>query len=423
LSGRILIGTQWGDEGKGKITDILADKMDVVVRYQGGNNAGHTVVNGDRELKLHLIPSGIFYPHIVPVIGDGVVVDPKVLINELDGLIVQGIAVDKMKISANAHMIMPYHRVLDQASETHLGKAKIGTTRKGVGPAYIDKAARLGLRAQDLLDMKIFRTKVEQALALKNEILVKIYDLPALDVDEIVLEHESYAERLAPHIFDTSLYINQMLDDGKEVLFEGAQGTLLDLDHGTYPFVTSSSPVAGGACTGSGVGPLRIDEVTGIVKAYITRVGSGPFPTEQKNEFGKHMLTVGCEYGTTTGRQRRCGWLDIPILRYAIRINGLSDMVLTKLDVLTGLEKIKICIGYRYEDAVYRDFPPHQTIFHKCEPVYEEHPGWSEDIAAAKTMDELPAAARDYVARIEELAGLKFSMVSVGQKRDQTIFK
>ncbi len=423
MSGRILIGTQWGDEGKGKITDILADKMDVIVRYQGGNNAGHTVVNGDRELKLHLIPSGIFYPHIVPVIGDGVVVDPKVLIVELDGLIAQGIAVDKMKISANAHMIMPYHRVLDQASETHLGKAKIGTTRKGVGPAYIDKAARLGIRAQDLLDMKIFRTKVEQALALKNEILVKIYDLPTLDVDEIVQEYESYAERLAPYIIDTSLYINQMLDDGKQVLFEGAQGTLLDLDHGTYPFVTSSSPVAGGACTGSGVGPLRIDEVTGIVKAYITRVGSGPFPTEQNNEFGKHMLEVGCEYGTTTGRQRRCGWLDIPILRYAVRVNGLSDMVLTKLDVLSGLEKIRLCIGYRYGDEVYRDFPPHQTIFHKCEPVYEEHSGWSEDITGAKTMDELPAAARDYVARIEELAGLKFSMVSVGQKRDQTIFK
>ena len=423
MSGRILIGTQWGDEGKGKITDILADKMDVIVRYQGGNNAGHTVVNGDRELKLHLIPSGIFYPHIVPVIGDGVVVDPKVLIVELDGLIAQGIAVDKMKISANAHMIMPYHRVLDQASETHLGKAKIGTTRKGVGPAYIDKAARLGIRAQDLLDMKIFRTKVEQALALKNEILVKIYKLPTLDVDEIVQEYESYAERLAPYIIDTSLYINQMLDDGKHVLFEGAQGTLLDLDHGTYPFVTSSSPVAGGACTGSGVGPLRIGEVTGIVKAYITRVGSGPFPTEQNNEFGKHMLEVGCEYGTTTGRQRRCGWLDILILRYAVRVNGLSDMVLTKLDVLTGLEKIKLCIGYRYGDEVYRDFPPHQTIFHKCEPVYEEHSGWSEDITGAKTMDELPAAARDYVARIEELAGLKFSMVSVGQKRDQTIFK
>ena len=423
MSGRILIGTQWGDEGKGKITDILAEKMDVIVRYQGGNNAGHTVVNGDRELKLHLVPSGIFYPHIVPVIGDGVVVDPKVLIDELDGLTAQGIPVDKMKISANAHMIMPYHRVLDQASETHLGKAKIGTTRKGVGPAYIDKAARLGIRAQDLLDMKIFRTKVEQALALKNEILVKIYDLPTLDVDEIVQEYESYAERLAPYITDTSLYINQMLDDGKHVLFEGAQGTLLDLDHGTYPFVTSSSPVAGGACTGSGVGPLRIDEVTGIVKAYITRVGSGPFPTEQNNEFGKHMLEVGCEYGTTTGRQRRCGWLDIPILRYAVRVNGLSDMVMTKLDVLSGLEKIRLCIGYRYGDEVYRDFPPHQTIFHKCEPVYEEHSGWSEDITGAKTMDELPAAARDYVARIEDLAGLKFSMVSVGQKRDQTIFK
>jgi adenylosuccinate synthase len=423
VSGTILIGTQWGDEGKGKITDILADKMDAVVRYQGGNNAGHTVVHGDRELKLHLIPSGIFYPHIVPVIGDGVVVDPKVLIEELDGLVAQGITVDKLKISANAHMIMPYHRVLDQASETHLGKAKIGTTRKGVGPAYIDKAARLGIRAQDMLDMKIFRAKLEQILTVKNELLIKIYGLPPMEVDEIAREHEGYAKRLAPHITDTSLYINSLLDQDKNVLFEGAQGTLLDLDHGTYPFVTSSSPVAGGACAGSGVGPLRIDKVTGIVKAYITRVGSGPFPTEQTNEFGEHMCQVGCEFGTTTGRQRRCGWFDSLILRYAVRVNGLSDMVLTKLDVLTGLDSIKICTGYLYEGQLHTEFPPHQTIFHKCEPVYEEHPGWTEDISSAKTMDDLPAAARDYVARIEELAGIEFSMVSVGQERDQTIFK
>jgi adenylosuccinate synthase len=422
LPGTILIGTQWGDEGKGKVTDILADKMDVVVRYQGGNNAGHTVVNGDRELKLHLIPSGVFYPHIVPIIGNGVVVDPKVLIDELDGLEAQGIHTDKLIISTNAHLIMPYHRLLDQASETHLGKAKIGTTRKGVGPAYVDKAARLGIRAQDLLDMKIFRKKLAQVLAIKNEYLTKIYGLPPLGLEEIARENESYAKRLAPHIKDTSLYVGRMLDEGKQVLFEGAQGTLLDLDHGTYPFVTSSSPVAGGACTGAGVGPLRIDKVTGIVKAYVTRVGSGPFPTEQINETGEHMCEVGYEYGTTTGRKRRCGWFDAPILKYAVRVNSLNDMVLTKLDVLTGLETLKICTGYAFEGEIYDQFPPHQTIFHKCEPIYEELPGWSEDIGDAQTMADLPVAARDYVARIEELVGLKFSMVSVGPKRDQTIF-
>lgn len=422
MPGTILIGTQWGDEGKGKITDILADKMSVVVRYQGGNNAGHTVVNGDRELKLHLIPSGIFYSHIVPVIGDGVVVDPKVLIDELDGLEAQGIKTNKLMISANAHLIMPYHRLLDQASETHLGKSKIGTTHKGVGPAYVDKAARIGIRAQDLLDLRIFRKKLTEVLIIKNEWLTKIYGLDVLEADEIAREYEAYAERLAPHIKDTSFFINKMLDAGENVLFEGAQGTLLDLDHGTYPFVTSSSPVAGGACSGSGVGPLRIDRVTGIVKAYVTRVGSGPFPTELSDEVGKHMLEVGHEYGTTTGRQRRCGWFDAVILRYAVRINGLSDMVLTKLDVLTGLDTIKICTGYEYEGEIFPEFPPHQTIFHKCRPVYEEHRGWSESIAGAQSMADLPEAARDYVARIEELAGLKFSMVSVGQKRTETIF-
>lgn len=418
----ILIGTQWGDEGKGKVTDILADKMDVIVRYQGGNNAGHTVINGDQEFKLHLIPSGVLYPHVIPVVADGVVVDPKVLLEELDGLAARGVDIDKLLISGNAHLIMPYHRLLDQAAETHLGKAKIGTTHKGIGPAYQDKAARVGIRAQDLLDMKIFRVKLAQVLAAKNELLVKIYELPPLDLDEIVREHEVYADRLRGYITDTSLFINRALDDGKRVLFEGAQGTLLDLDHGTYPFVTSSSPVAGGACAGAGVGPLRIDGVKGIVKAYVTRVGSGPFPTELEDETGKHLSRVGVEFGTTTGRPRRCGWFDAVILRYAVRINGLSDMVLTKLDVLTGLSTIKICVGYAYEGKVYDEFPPHQTIFHKCEPVYEEHEGWTEDISQAETMADLPPAARAYVARIEELGGLKFSLVSVGPKRAQTVF-
>ena len=418
----ILVGTQWGDEGKGKITDILADKMDLVVRFQGGNNAGHTVVKGETELKLHLIPSGILYSHITPIIADGVVIDPKTLIDEIEGLSRKGIHVDKLIISGNAHLIMPYHRLLDQAAETHLGKAKIGTTRRGIGPAYTDKATRIGIRAQDLLDMKIFRQKLAQVLVIKNEILTKIYGLPPLELDEIVREHEVYAERLKGLIKDTSLYINKMLDSGKRVILEGAQGTLLDLDHGTYPFVTSSSPVAGGACAGAGVGPLKIDTVIGIVKAYVTRVGSGPFPTELDDDVGIHMRDVGGEFGTTTGRVRRSGWFDALILRYACRINGLSDMVLTKLDVLSGLSPIKICVGYKYQGKTYREFPPHQTIFHKCEPVYEEHEGWSEKIDQAKTMDDLPQAARNYIARIEELAGIKFSIISVGPKRGQSIF-
>lgn len=418
----ILIGAQWGDEGKGKITDILADQMDMIVRYQGGNNAGHTVVNHDQELKLHLVPSGVLYEHIVPVIAAGVVVDPQVLLEEIDGLAAKGINTDKLVISGNAHLIMPYHRLIDQAGETHLGKAKIGTTHKGIGPAYTDKAARIGIRMQDILDMKIFRQKLTQALAIKNEILTKVYELPALDPDEIAREYEVYADRLKGFVQDTSLFVNKALDEGQRVLFEGAQGTLLDLDHGTYPFVTSSSPVAGGACAGVGVGPLRIEKVTGIVKAYVTRVGSGPFPTELEDDIGTHMREVGCEYGTTTGRRRRCGWFDAPILRYAVRVNGLSDMVLTKLDVLTGLSPLKICVGYKYDGQTYSEFPPHQTIFHKCEPVYEEHDGWTEDISGARSLAELPKAARDYVSRLEELAGIKFSLVSVGPKRDQTVF-
>ena len=421
MPGTILIGTQWGDEGKGKITDILSDDMDIVVRYQGGNNAGHTVVKGDTELKLHLIPSGVLYPHIIPIIGDGVVIDPKVLIDEIEGLQVKRIHVEKLIISGNAHLIMPYHRLLDQAAETHLGKAKIGTTRRGIGPAYTDKASRVGIRVQDLLDMKIFREKLAQVLLSKNELLEKIYELPPMDLDEIVREYEGYADRLRGLIKDTSLFINQMLDSGKKVIFEGAQGTLLDLDHGTYPFVTSSSPIAGGACTGAGVGPLKIDRVTGIVKAYVTRVGSGPFPTELDDEVGRHMLDVGGEFGTTTGRQRRCGWFDGLILRYATRINGLSDMVLTKLDVLTGISPLKICVGYDYKGKIYREFPPHQTIFHKCQPVYEEHEGWTEDITGVINVADLPKAAKNYIARIEELAGVKFSIISVGPKRSQTI--
>lgn len=421
MPGIILIGSQWGDEGKGKITDILADDMQMVVRYQGGNNAGHTIIEEEHELKLHLIPSGILYPHIVPIIGAGVVVDPKVLIEEIDALQEKGVSTKKLLVSGNAHIIMPYHRLLDAQTELKLGSAKIGTTHKGVGPCYTDKAARLGIRMQDLLDMKIFRKKLGAALQIKNELLTKIYDLPPLDLEELIAEHAVYAARLRNYVTDTSLVVNKALDGGKRVLFEGAQGTLLDLDHGTYPFVTSSSPVAGGALVGVGVGPLKIDKVIGIVKAYITRVGQGPFPTEQDNEVGETMRKVGAEFGTTTGRPRRCGWLDIPILKYAVQINSLSSLVLTKLDVLSDFETIKVCTGYDYLGEHYDIFPPHQTILHKCTPVYQELPGWKSDISKARVIDDLPDEARDYVRFIEKMAGVPAEIISVGPARKQTI--
>lgn len=421
MPGLVLVGTQWGDEGKGKITDILADDMDMVVRYQGGNNAGHTVVNGEQELKLHLIPSGILYEHVVPVIAAGVVVDPGVLLEEIDGLEAKGISTAKLVVSGSSHVIMPYHRILDEATELRLGKAKIGTTKKGVGPAYTDKYARVGIRVQDMLDLKIFRAKLEQVLTIKNELLTKVYNLSPLNFNDLVEEHAAYAERLRPYIADTSRVINDALGAGKRVLFESAQGTLLDIDHGTYPFVTSSSPVAGGACTGAGVGPLKINKVIGIVKAYVTRVGAGPFPTEQDNEIGEAMRQAGAEYGTTTGRSRRCGWLDMPILRYAIKINGLTSLVMTKLDVLSQFDQIKICVGYHYEGKVYDYFPPHQTIFHKCEPIYEDLTGWREDISAVREFDRLPLAAKDYLSRISDFAGIPFEIISVGPKRKETI--
>lgn len=421
MPGIVLVGTQWGDEGKGKITDILADDMDVVVRYQGGNNAGHTVVNNDHELKLHLIPSGILNEHVVPVIASGVVVDPKVLLEEIDGLEKRGISTEKLKVSSSAHLIMPYHRLLDAATELRLGKTKIGTTKKGVGPAYTDKAARIGIRAQDMLDPKILRKKLEQVIPIKNEILTKIYGVGGLDVGEVFREYSGYADRLRRHITDTSLFINDALDNGERVLFEGAQGTLLDLDHGTYPYVTSSSPIAGGACVGAGVGPLRIDKVIGIVKAYSTRVGEGPFPTEQINETGEIMRTAGIEVGTTTGRNRRCGWMDIPILRYSVKINGISSLVMTKLDVLSQFDTIKLCTGYLFESKEYDYFPPHQTIFHKCEPIYEDLPGWREDISSAKDLADLPPEALTYIRRVEELSGVTFEIISVGPNRKETI--
>jgi len=423
MAGIVLVGAQWGDEGKGKITDLLADDMDYVVRFQGGNNAGHTIIHGGRTLKLHLIPSGIMYPHITPVIGNGVVIDPKVLLEEMDELEADGLTTRRLLISCNAHLIMPYHRDLDGASEKRLGKLEIGTTRRGIGPAYMDKASRLGLRVQDLQDEKIFREKLEASLHEKNAILEKVYGMPTYTVDEITEEYMAYAERIRPHIADTSVIINTALRTDQWVFFEGAQGTLLDLDHGTYPFVTSSSPTAGGACTGTGVGPKRIDRVLGIAKAYITRVGSGPFPTELHDEVGELLTRVGGEFGTTTGRQRRCGWYDGVIIRYAVQVNGLTDLVITKLDVLSELDSIKVCTAYEYNGRVSRDLPSHQTAFHHAKPVYEELPGWREDITHCRTFEELPKNARDYISFIEDLAEVPVSIIAVGPSREQTIMR
>jgi adenylosuccinate synthase len=422
VSGTVVIGAQWGDEGKGKIVDLLADRMDLVVRYAGGNNAGHTIVCEDDEFKLHLIPSGILYPHITTVIGNGVVVNPRVLLEEMDSLQARGISTSNLKISCNAHLVMPYHLAFDRIGELSLGKAKLGTTHRGIGPAYADKADRLGLRMQDLLDEHIFRTKVKTALERKNAILSKAFGQDTFDAGEIVAEYMDYAERLAPHIEDTSLLLFLALEEGKKVLFEGAQGTLLDLDHGTYPFVTSSSPTIGGAFTGTGIGPGHIEKIIGVSKAYVTRVGYGPFPTEQDNEVGETMGRCGVEFGTTTGRKRRCGWLDVLLLRYAARVNGLTGIALTKLDVLSELETLKICIGYSYQGKIYHDFPPHQTIFHKCEPEYLELPGWNTDIGEVRRKGDLPAQALKYVEFVGQAAGVPVQIISVGPKRSQTIW-
>ena len=422
MPGTVVLGAQWGDEGKGKIVDLLADRMDFVVRFAGGNNAGHTIVCEEDEFKLHLIPSGILYAHITTVIGNGVVVNPRVLLEEMDSLRARGISAANLKISCNAHLVMPYHLAFDELGEISLGSSKLGTTHRGIGPAYADKADRLGLRVQDLLDEKIFRTKVESALERKNAILSKAFGQEVFDVDAIVGEYMVYAERLAGHIEDTSLLLSRALEEGRRVLFEGAQGTLLDIDHGTYPFVTSSSPTIGGAFTGTGVGPKHVQRIIGVAKAYTTRVGYGPFPTEQTNEIGDIMGTRGVEFGTTTGRKRRCGWLDVVLLRYTARVNGLTGIALTKLDVLSALPALKICVGYSYQGKIYHDFPPHQTIFHKCEPEYLDLPGWSEDISEVRLREDLPPAALKYVEFVEQAAGVPVEIVSVGPKRSQTIW-
>jgi adenylosuccinate synthase len=417
----VLVGAQWGDEGKGKATDLLGGSVDYVVRYQGGNNAGHTVVIGDETYALHLLPSGILSPGCTPVIGNGVVVDPSVLFTEIEGLQARGVDTSGLLVSANAHLITPYHETMDKVTERFLGKKRIGTTGRGIGPTYADKVNRVGVRVQDLFDEKILRQKVEGALEQKNQLLVKVFNRRAITVDEVVEEYLPYADRLRPYVSDTVTVLNRAVEDDKVVLLEGSQGTLLDVDHGTYPFVTSSNPTAGGACAGSGLGPTRIDRVVGICKAYTTRVGSGPFPTELLDDDGEALRTIGGERGVTTGRERRCGWFDAVISRFATRVNGLTDLFLTKLDVLTGWEQVPVCVAYEVDGTRVDEMPMTQTDFHHAQPVYEMLPGWSEDISGAREFDDLPKSAQAYVKAVEELSGAPVSAVGVGPGRDATI--
>ncbi|HEU5141741.1 MAG TPA: adenylosuccinate synthase [Solirubrobacterales bacterium] len=448
MPGIVIVGAQWGDEGKGKVVDLLADRADVIVRFQGGNNAGHTIVRDGEEFKFHLIPSGILYPDKTSVIGNGVVLDPSVLLSEIDGLKRRGVDVGNLRISANAHLIMPYHVLLDTAGEVKLGMLSLGTTRRGIGPCYADKALRLGIRVQDLLDEKILRSKIRVALEPKQQALRElsvqrrklrkeagegsrqggdrsVADAPdpRLDLHAMSEEFVNYGHRLEPHIADTARLCWETLDAGGTVLFEGAQATLLDLDHGTYPFVTSSNPIAGAACVGAGVGPADIDEVWGVAKAYATRVGAGPFPTELEDEVGRHMLERGHEYGTTTGRERRCGWMDLVALRYAVRINSMSALTITKLDVLSGLNPLRVAVRYRSrEGAVLDRFPYHQSILHSVEPEYEELPGFDGDITACRSEADLPAEARAYLEFIADFVGVPVRLVGVGPGRDQIVW-
>ena len=417
----IVLGTQWGDEGKGKAVDYLADGMDVVVRYQGGNNAGHTVIAEGRLLKLQLIPSGILYPHITPVIADGVVVDPRHLLKELDEVRRTAVDVSRLRLSGNCHLIMPYHLELEKVTQRFLGRNALGTTKRGIGPAYADKAARIGLRVQDLFDERIFREKLEIVLREKNAILTKLYGRLPLDGDAIVDEYLELADELRPYVADTSAFVHEQLRDGKHVMLEGAQGTMLDLDKGTYPFVTSSNPVAGFALASAGIGPRAVERVVGIVKAYVTRVGAGPFPTEELGGEGERLGVRGQEYGTVTGRKRRCGWFDAVVARYAARVNGLTELFVTKLDVLSGFERLRVCTGYRVDGQTFDEVPPHQSLFHRAEPVYELLDGWMEEIDGARTFEDLPKSARGYVRRVEELVEVPASVVSVGPAREQSL--
>jgi adenylosuccinate synthase len=445
MPGLVIVGAQWGDEGKGKVTDLLAERATMIVRFQGGNNAGHTIVREGEEFKFHLIPSGILYPEKTCVIGNGVVLDPSILLGEIDGLRRRGIDVGNLRISANAHLIMPYHVLLDTAGETKLGKLSIGTTRRGIGPCYADKALRLGIRVQDLLDEKILRTKIRAALEPKQQALrelsvqrrklrkeagesterdaVEEAPDPRLDLHTMTEEHVSFGHRLEPHIADTARLCWDELDDDHTVIFEGAQATLLDLDHGTYPFVTSSNPIAGAACVGAGVGPTDISEVWGVAKAYATRVGAGPFPTELEDEVGRRMLERGHEYGTTTGRERRCGWMDLVALRYAVRLNRMSVLTITKLDVLSGIDPLRVAVRYRSrEGAIFDTFPYHQSILHSAVPEYEDLPGFDADITGCRSEGELPREARDYLSFIADFVGVPVRLVGVGPDRDQVVW-
>lgn len=433
----VVVGAQWGDEGKGKVTDLLAQPgersaaegpVEMVVRYQGGDNAGHTIVVGDEVHKLNLIPSGVLHPHITPVIGNGVVVNPRRLLEEIDELESRGVSCDKVRVSYNAHLVMPYHLELDRVTERYLGNNRLGTTKRGIGPAFADKAARVGLRVQDLFDPKIFRAKLDIALREKNAILAKIYNTLPLDPAAVVEEYMAYAERMKPYVTDTTALIHDAIDEGRHVLLEGAQATLLDLDHGTYPFVTSSNPVAGGACVGAGIAPRDVTRVIGVAKAYLTRVGAGPMPTEVEGAEAEDLLErsgrdprAGIEFGTRTGRLRRLGWFDAVLLRYADRLNGFTELVITKLDVLSGYRELPVCTEYTYNGESYRGFPAHQSVFHHCEAVYRRLPGWDADISKVMSTSEVPREARDYVAFLEEECGVPISLVSVGPERDQTL--
>ena len=417
----VLLGAQWGDEGKGKATDLLGSRVDAVVKFNGGNNAGHTIVVGSEKYALHLLPSGILTPGCTPIIGNGVVVDLGVLFEEIDGLNARGVDTSRLVVSAAAHVITPYNRTLDKVTERFLGSRKLGTTGRGIGPTYADKMARVGIRIQDLFDADVLREKVAGALSFKNQVLIKVYNRRGFDVDAVVDELLGYADRLRPMVADTPLLLSQMLDDGKTVVLEAGQATQLDVDHGTYPFVTSSNATAGGACTGSGIPPTRITGVIAIVKAYTTRVGEGPFPTELLDIKGDRLREAGAEFGTTTGRPRRCGWFDAVIARYAARINGVTDFVLTKLDVLTGMEEVPVCVAYEVDGVRHAEMPMTQSEFAKAVPVYETFPGWAEDISEARKLDDLPANARDYVAALEEMIGAPISAIGVGPGRDETI--
>ena len=417
----VLVGAQWGDEGKGKATDLLGDRIDYVVKFNGGNNAGHTVVIKGEKYALHLLPSGILTPGVTPVIGNGVVVDLAVLFEEIDGLEARGIDTSRLRISANAHVIASYNRTLDKVSERYLGARRIGTTGRGIGPTYADKMNRLGVRVQDLFDESILRQKVEAALSFKNQVLSKIYNRSAIKPDEVIAELLSYTERLRPMVADTALELSQALDAGKVVLCEAGQATLLDVDHGTYPFVTSSNATAGGACTGSGIPPTRVDRVVAVLKAFTSRVGEGPFPTELLDADGEWLRQQGFEFGTTTGRPRRCGWYDAVIARYAARVNGVTDFVLTKLDTLTGRTKIPVCVAYDVNGVRHDEMPMTQTEFHHAKPVYEFFDGWDEDISGARSLEDLPKNAQRYIASLEELSGARMSAIGVGPGRDETV--